>query len=932
MKRLAIRAGKLFAAFFFVSLLLFSQTVVVFADPLPESEQKALDNYPHWVGLCGSDISGDTAPSDTGPAPGPVYIMGDSITKLAKSTYASKFKSPWSATVEGLDSRQMTTTPPSPSGLGQLDKDKDTIGKAKAIVIALGTNSMDDTQSSVTSNTEAVKKTVARVNQYNKQNAPIYWVNVIDGRKNQDDASTKTNKAISDGVGSDATVIDWYTEAKSNADLSSFGEGVHPTKQKDIDLLVDLVYKNVTTDTASGGSSASTSAPDYIEAGKIKKSGLTVGATTYGGVYKDGKWQPSNNDQGGVKPYDDNGLNSYDGKPIAGHTAFAELGGGTLLGGLPYQKDGKPNTKLEITYKGKSIIAEKVDIGTGQSDDDHYKVDLWWETAKLLGVTDNVDIKIRVVPSSTPVTPLDGTPAKAANDPTNPPDGNQVCKCGEPDAGDTADVNSSDYLKAIFGFFVSNGYKDFQAAGIVGNIYAESTGSPQRYQGDEKDHETPPSPSPGWGIAQWTPNSKLTDYAKGKDKDPKLMSTQLEFLLAQLEGKSGSWDEVQAGNDIKASVSVTDATRAFQGDNKIGGKYSGFERPKDEAGSLQKRISAAKNALKKFGGTTSTASADATTPDATTGCACTDPSLADASDANKLADTLKTLAEKNGGKTTISVSSVDGNNKADFSGDDQVPTRSSYKVYTAYATLRAIEEGKISWSTPIWNGNSVEETMQEMIIKSNNDAAEALRTSSKIGTYTYVTKILQNDLGLSSKTVMGNGNAGDAKGTNTESTANDFVKFLNLLYKKKLAGVSKDSSYDKLIGFMKKATTDGGSARQGIVAGVGSGVEVADKPGWGPAGAAPASNDVGIVYLKDDPYVVAILTDKPAKWDGVAEIAKGINQAMGGTSGGGNDCASSGGSVGDLQQTVKKYAWPEYHKAPYTKAQPAYVAAYKKPA
>lgn len=288
---------------------------------------------------------------------------------------------------------------------------------------------------------------------------------------------------------------------------------------------------------------------------------------------------------------------------------------------------------------------------------------------------------------------------------------------------------------------------------------------------------------------------------------------------------------------------------------------------------------------------------------------------------------LSDLANVHGGNTTISVKSIDGSIDADTKGNVQMPTRSSYKIYTAYATLRAIEAGRISWGTTIWSGKNVEETMEAMIVSSDNDAAAALRTDSRIGTASAVTNILQGSVGLSKKTVMGSGSAGDASGTNSKSTANDFTKFLVQLEKKKLDGVKKDDSYEKLLSFMKVATTDGSSARAGIAAGA-NGAVVADKPGWAGAGADSASNDVGIVYLKDKPYAVAILSDKPNQWEGVAKIAESINSAMGGAAGD-STCGSSA-AVGDFPSTIQSYAWPEYHAAPFHERKPAYAEAVKK--
>jgi hypothetical protein len=124
---------------------------------------------------------------------------------------------------------------------------------------------------------------------------------------------------------------------------------------------------------------------------------------------------------------------------------------------------------------------------------------------------------------------------------------------------------------------------------------------------------------------------------------------------------------------------------------------------------------------------------------------------------------------------------------------------------------------------------------------------------------------------------------------------------------------------------MKRATTDGGSARAGIVAGV-DGTVVADKPGWASGSVDPASNDVGIVYLKDTPYVVSILTDKPNQWDGVAKIAKGVHALMSGA-GAASDGSCSDSTGAGLAATVKSYAWPTYHAAPYITKKPEYANA-----
>lgn len=508
----------------------------------------------------------------------------------------------------------------------------------------------------------------------------------------------------------------------------------------------------------------------------------------------------------------------------------------------------------------------------------------------------------------------------------------QAACCGtDPSGGGDDSLSGNGNAEKVFNFFVGKGLTPEQAAGIVGNMQKESGIDPEIVQGGSQSKDPSAAGDGGWGIVQWTPGSKASAIkaAAGIDGPIYSLSVQLEMLWAQLDGKAGAYSEEQAGKELRSTTTVEDATRAFQGDSAAGGKYFGYERPADQAGSLPDRIASAKAALKQFGGNTVLAESSDSSGNGAS-CTCTTSSAGGSSTANKLSQTLKELADKNGGQTSLSVSSIDGNQKANSGGNVQMPTRSSYKLYTAYATLRAIEDGDISWSTKIWGNKSVADAMEAMIVKSDNGAAEALRLDKTIGSPAVVTKFLQDEVGLSSKTVMGSGDVNSAKGSNSRSTANDFVKFLVLLEKKRLPGVKKEVSYDRLIGFMKNATTDGGSARAGIASAVG-GSEVADKPGWASGPSDPASNDVGIVYLKDRPYAVAILSDKPNKWDGVADMAKNINRAMGGsdegdvTSGG---CGSGSGAVsGDLIGTVKSYAWPDYYPEPYLKRKQAYAKA-----
>jgi|GEM_PF-5979220 len=97
----------------------------------------------------------------------------------------------------------------------------------------------------------------------------------------------------------------------------------------------------------------------------FQKGGL-VGASVFGG--------PGDPSTGTV---------GYRGDHLPGKMAYAELDMGLALGSLPYKQ------KLKITHGGKSVIAEKLDIGAGGGpvQGHHRAIDLWYQTAAKLGIS-----------------------------------------------------------------------------------------------------------------------------------------------------------------------------------------------------------------------------------------------------------------------------------------------------------------------------------------------------------------------------------------------------------------------------------------------------------------------------------------------------------------------------------------------------------------
>jgi lysophospholipase L1-like esterase len=149
-----------------------------------------------------------------------------------------------------------------------------------------------------------------------------------------------------------------------------------------------------------------------------------------------------------------------------------------------------------------------------------------------------------------------------------------VCLVG----GGDRQLSGNDNIAKIFNFLVGKGLKDYQAAGVLGNIWAESGFEPQRAQGIF-DRLVPAdnwseAQGGGWGLVQWTPGSKMVDPTKAAGQDPNDLNVQLEFLWGQLNNEwpagwggsapSSGFNEKRAGDHLKATTDVASATISFE--------------------------------------------------------------------------------------------------------------------------------------------------------------------------------------------------------------------------------------------------------------------------------------------------------------------------------------------------------------------------------
>lgn len=149
--------------------------------------------------------------------------------------------------------------------------------------------------------------------------------------------------------------------------------------------------------------------------------------------------------------------------------------------------------------------------------------------------------------------------------------------------------------KTIWEFLKAKGLNDFGAAGLMGNLYAESGLSPTNLQNtynnkfcmtdeeyttsvDRGSYKNFVRDSAGYGLAQWTFWSRkqgLYNYAKAKGTSIGDLTTQLEYLF----------QELSSGYQSVLSV-LKSATSVLQASNAV---LLQFERPADQSVTTQNR-------------------------------------------------------------------------------------------------------------------------------------------------------------------------------------------------------------------------------------------------------------------------------------------------------------------------------------------------------
>ena len=205
---------------------------------------------------------------------------------------------------------------------------------------------------------------------------------------------------------------------------------------------------------------------------------------------------------------------------------------------------------------------------------------------------------------------------------------------------------------------------------------------------------------------------------------------------------------------------------------------------------------------------------------------------------------MQNFADDHAGTYGVSMIELDGQRRrAEYNGDRQFITASTYKLFVAYSLMKQIDEGKRSWA-------SDEACFNKMISLSDNDCAK--KFLNEIG-HQKITNDIQA-IGLTNSTFM--------KSDGIYTTPNNQALLAGMI----ATGQNFSSAnQQRLISAMK-----GNVYRQGIPAGV-SGT-VADKVGF----LDGLLHDTAIIYGTNGTYVLSIMTDG-SSWANIAELARQID-------------------------------------------------------
>lgn len=147
--------------------------------------------------------------------------------------------------------------------------------------------------------------------------------------------------------------------------------------------------------------------------------------------------------------------------------------------------------------------------------------------------------------------------------------------------GESSPLNNTEMetnVRYIYSYLSNSGWTVNAISGLLGNLQAESTINPGRWQSDNVGNI-----SAGYGLVQWTPSTKYTDWCNSEGiSDASEMDSNLKRILYELENNI-QWIATSSYNMSfkefsKSTLSVSELSKAF---------LLCYERPADQSESVQ---------------------------------------------------------------------------------------------------------------------------------------------------------------------------------------------------------------------------------------------------------------------------------------------------------------------------------------------------------
>jgi beta-lactamase class A len=212
------------------------------------------------------------------------------------------------------------------------------------------------------------------------------------------------------------------------------------------------------------------------------------------------------------------------------------------------------------------------------------------------------------------------------------------------------------------------------------------------------------------------------------------------------------------------------------------------------------------------------------------------------------------LASITSSKSNYAVSVIDlsTGRSANSNGSKQYVAASTYKLFVAYAVIKEVEAGRMSWTGTI-NGQTVASCFDKMIVVSDNACPKAF--AARIGWQAIEDQA--HAIGMSQATQLT---------PSPYTTASDLALFLS---KVQNGSIVSGASRDRLLDAMRRQSY----TRAGIPAG--TGVATADKVG----DVDGYKHDAAIVYGPKGPYVLVVMTSG-GSWSGIASAARQVHSFL----------------------------------------------------